>query len=134
MNFNNTAYFVWDESQAKSSSTHRKLLAVKYSLLSLAQCLEGKVVTWYCDNQNAFSIAINGSMNDSLQRIALGINYIQLTCNVRILPRWILRSENKLVDKRSKIIDPDSWSVNRSIFNHFDSIWGPHTFDRFANN
>jgi hypothetical protein len=45
LNANDTAYFVWDEAEAKSSSTHRELLALKYSLLSLVQCLEGKVVT-----------------------------------------------------------------------------------------
>jgi hypothetical protein len=70
-------------------------------------------------------------MNDSLQCIALGIKDIQLTRNIHILPRWIPRSANKLAEKIRKIIDPDSWSVDRSIFNHFDSLWCPHSFDRF---
>lgn len=63
LNFNDTAYFAWDESQVKSTGTDRERLALKYSLLSLVQCFEGKVVAWYCDNQNACRIAIYGSMH-----------------------------------------------------------------------
>ena len=42
------------------------------------------------------------------------------------------RNDNERADALSRIIDYDDWSINPSVFKWLDSIWGPHTVDRFA--
>ena len=45
---------------------------------------------------------------------------------------WIPRTKNELADYTSWIVDLDDWQVSPSVFSMIDSMWGPHTVDRFA--
>ena len=52
---------------------------------------------------------------------------------IHIEPEWIPREQNQLADYYSRIIDHDDWMLNPAVFGWLDSLWGPHTIDRFAN-
>ena len=45
---------------------------------------------------------------------------------------WIPRTKNELADYASRIVDLDDWQVSPNVFNMMNSMWGPHTVDRFA--
>jgi hypothetical protein len=47
--------------------------------------------------------------------------------------QWVPRKENSVADAISKVFDWDDWGVSEDFFNFLDSLWGPHTVDRFAN-
>ena len=51
---------------------------------------------------------------------------------IRLEMAWIPREKNQQADYLSRLVDHDDWMVNPYIFQWIDSIWGPHTIDRFA--
>ena len=51
---------------------------------------------------------------------------------MHIISQWIPRSQNQRADFLSRCNDPDDWGVQWWVFKYLDTIWGPHTFDRFA--
>lgn len=55
-----------------------------------------------------------------------------LTASISIDVKWIPREENLLSDEIRKIFDYDDWDVFTKYFKFVDSLYGPHTFDRFA--
>ena len=123
----------WSPDEAKQSSTWRELRAVKMVLESFQSKLKHERVRWFTDNQNVVKIVQYGSTKPSLQAEALDIFSICVQGNIRLEPEWIPREQNELADYYSRIVDYDDWMLNPTIFTWFDTIWGPHTIDRFAN-
>ena len=74
-----------------------------------------------------------GSKSSALQAEALAIFAMCVNNCIRIEPEWIPREQNQLVDYCSRIIDHDDWMLNPAVFGWLESLWGPHTIDRFAN-
>ena len=74
-----------------------------------------------------------GSRQPHLQCEALGIFATCLKSNIRVEPEWIPREENELADYYSRIVDYDDYGLHPAVFQWLDSVWGPHTVDRFAN-
>ncbi|VDI73077.1 Hypothetical predicted protein [Mytilus galloprovincialis] len=50
-----------------------------------------------------------------------------------IAHEWVPRTFNEKADFISRIIDYDDWDVGEQLFTYFDSLWGPHEIDWFAN-
>ena len=48
-------------------------------------------------------------------------------------PCWVKRDENCTADSLSRIVDYDDYGVTDEFFNYADTLYGPHTVDRFAN-
>ena len=46
--------------------------------------------------------------------------------------QWIPRDLNSAADDFSKFIDYDDYTINDSVFNAVEKLWGPHSCDRFA--
>ena len=46
---------------------------------------------------------------------------------------WIPREQNAKADFSRRIIDVDDWQTTTEFFEFLDTMWGPHTVDRFAN-
>ena len=44
----------------------------------------------------------------------------------------IPRDLNYVTDEISKIADLDDYTLHDELFNYIDTIWGPHSCDRFA--
>ena len=123
----------WSAEEAKSSSTWRELRAVKLVLESFQSKLTNERIRWFTDNQNVVRIIQYGSKNAALQVEALAIFSMCVNNCIRIEPEWIPREQNQLADYYSRIIDCDDWMLNPVVFRWLDSLWGPHTIDRFAN-
>jgi methionine aminopeptidase len=55
------------------------------------------------------------------------------TNNINIRARYYVRSAaNVLADRLSREKDMDEWQLNPRIFTYVDSLWGPHSIDRFT--
>ena len=52
--------------------------------------------------------------------------------DIRVLPQWIPRELNAIADYYSKLRDTDDYSIDDVSFRRIDNLFGPHTFDRFA--
>ena len=125
-------HFSWSTYESLSSSTYRELKALYKTLVALKHLVPGKTFIWFTDNQNVVRIFNHGSMKKDLQDLAMAICDLCENYSLRIYPRWIPRSLNWRADRLSKFSDNGNWQVNENIFKYFDIIWGPYTFDRFA--
>jgi hypothetical protein len=54
------------------------------------------------------------------------------TNSIIIRARYIRSAANVWADSLSREIDRDDWQLNPRIFTYMDSMWGPHSIDRFA--
>lgn len=120
--------------EMKQSSTARELIAIIFALHSFKASIANKTLLLFTDNQACAKIIESGSMKPDLQALALEIFSFSLQNNVNLDPRWIPRELNEEADCLSKFYDSDDWSVRPLFFRYFDKLWGPHTFDRFADN
>ena len=91
-------------------------------------------VIWYTDNINVTRIIKNGSMGFDLQSLAVSIRETILDLGIRIFPKWIRRCFNLRADYLSKRSVSGTWVVAYDVFYRIDKVWGPHDFDRFADN
>ena len=126
------AHGPWTAEEATRRSTWRELRAVCMVLESLAPKLKNERLKWFSDNQNVVRILQTGSWKPDLQTEALAIFSAALGGQTRIEPEWIPRTQNEQADLLSHIIDYDDWGVDPSLFARFDSLWGPHSINRFA--
>ena len=124
---------MWNENEMLMSSTWRELRAVQLALHSFISDLNNKTIKWHTDNQNCVSIISKGSTKMHLQHLAYDIFKTCSKHGITLIPTWIPRSENCRADFLSKLIDVDDWETSLCFFSFMDSIWGPHTIDRFAN-
>ena len=77
-------------------------------------------------------IVLNGSKKPALQQEPLAIFDISVKGRICLEPEWIPRAENQIADYISRIVNHDNWMLNPLLFRELDSLWGPHTVDRFA--
>lgn len=124
---------MWLENEQVKSSTWRETKTIQLCLRAFAQFLQQSSVTFYTDNQNAVSIVHKGSKIKELQEISLDIFDCCRVQNISLNIKWIPREQNEKADLLSRIIDVDDWGISRDFFNFLDELWGPHTYDRFAN-
>ena len=95
-------------------------------MLAFLEKIRGSTVTFYTDSQNAASIILKGSRIPELQVLALTIFNSYRKKLIDIYTVWIPRGQNVQADYLSRIIDIEFYS-------YLDSMWGPHSVDRFAN-
>ena len=122
----------WKGNESSMSSTYRELQGVYTVLKSMPLYLKGKRVRWYTDNQGVVAIVHKGSMKKHLQDLAIDIYKFACSHSIDIYMEWIPRAQNERADLLSRIIDRDDWSVSISLFKYLNFLWGPFTFDRFA--
>ena len=125
-------YRSWDVGEKEMSSTYRELQGVYTVICSMPDYLRGKRVRWYTDNQAVVSIVHKGSMKRHLQDLAINIYKFACSNSIDVFMEWIPRSENEKADMLSRIIDHDDWQISDSLFKYLNFLWGPFTFDRFA--
>ena len=128
------AHGLWTEIEKAKSSTWRELAAVSRVLAAVSKLLRDNKVKWFTDNQNVVQIIKLGSRKDELQQLALNIFRTSMSNNITLEfePEWIPRNENQIADELSRVVDYDDWGLNSKVFAWLDSLWGPHTVDRFA--
>ena len=126
------SFRTWQSGEEKTSSTYREMLGVHTVLQSVTSFLRGKKVRWYTDNQCVVSIINKGSMKVHLHELSLKIYKFAIQNSIDLYMEWIPRTLNEKADLISRIIDKDDWQTSIPFFKYIDHIWGPHTFDRFA--
>jgi hypothetical protein len=52
--------------------------------------------------------------------------------NTSIRARYIRSAVNAWADRLSLETDKDDWQLNPHIFTYMDSLWRPHSIDKFA--
>ena len=126
------SYGQWDKDEAQRSSTWRELAAVLQVLMGVAEKLVNHRVRWFTDNQNVARILMVGSKKLHLHALAIKVFSLSVQNNIRLEPEWIPRGLNEKADFLSRIIDYNDWMLNPVVFADIDSLWGPHSVDRFA--
>lgn len=117
----------WSDFKKSQSSTFRELLAVSLSMKAFTESLQAQSVTWFADNQNVVRIVNCGSRVPALQDLAMDIFQTCLLNSVSNDMQWIPRDLNSAADDISKFIDHDDYTINDTVFNALDDLWGPHT-------
>jgi len=123
----------WLPSEASKSSTWREIKAVELCVLAFLEKLRGSTVTFDTDSQNGASIILKGSRIPELQVLALTIFNSCRKNKIDIYTVWIPRGQIVQADYLSRIIDIDDWQTTVEFYSYLDSMWGPHSVDRFAN-
>ena len=123
---------MFSDSEIQTSSTFREMLAIDRALLAFEPFLGGKTVKLLTDNQNCVRIIESGSTKPDLHNLSFSIFTFCLRNNISLETQWIPRSQNDQADFISKFVDYDDWSVSNDFFDFVNSLWGPHTIDRFA--
>ena len=103
------------------SSTWRELTAIYFSLKSFKSYFVKNEVLLRTDSYASSRIVKVGSNKNDLQELALSIY------------QFCKREQNERADTLSKFNDTDDWEISKCLFNKLNSLWGPYTFDRFAN-
>ena len=122
----------WSTEESQKSSTWRELDAINFALEAFANHLAGQAVACNTDNQNVVRIIQAGSMVKELQDIALSIFLFTSQRQIHLNVPWLPRDQNSQADFFSKIVDFDDYSLHDEVFFHLESLWGPHSVDRFA--
>jgi hypothetical protein len=116
------------------SLTWRELEAVQRVMNTSFKSLEGQDVIVNSDNKNVVSILKSGSKKEYLHDIAVSVHNTCSQHSINIVPKWVLRDDNKEADFYSRCTDSGDWSVESHVFETLDKKWGPHTFDLSACN
>ena len=93
--------------------------------------MSSETIQWY-DNHNIIDIIHKGSTKHDLQTLALHLYGLFVKKNLRLVPTWIPREENKLADYFSRLNDTDNFSIDYQSFNFIQKKLGVCTIDRFA--
>ena len=86
------------------------------------------------DNSSACRILSVGSAKPYLQNIAIDVFNFCSDLNIKLIPQWNPGERNELAGYYTRIKDTDNWSIDNDSFRFFNSLCGPFTVDRFANN
>ena len=130
---NSEVFGLWTSEESCHSSTWRELEYVNRSLNTIGEGIQGNSVDWHKYNSNNVSKILEvGSRKPHLHRIAQEIHKkMFLRGNVALNCVWVSRKENIYADALSRCHDSDDWEVKDHIFKQIDSLWGPHTCDKF---
>ena len=101
---------------------------IPYSEISI------KSVHWKTDNYAAFLIVASGSNKEHLQALAEDIYELTIKHSIVLQVKWIPRHKNQIADALSKSYDFDDWEITDTLFHYLNSLWGPFTIDRLADN
>ena len=91
-------------------------------------------VHWETDNYAAFLIVASGSNKEHLQALAEDIYELTIKHSIVLQVKWIPRHKSQIADALSKSYDFDDWETTDTLFHYLNSLWGPFTIDRFADN
>ena len=123
----------WDKHMSRQHSNVREITAVLLSLRAFRPLLTGKTIQILSDHVTTVAyINHMGGPIPQLTEIAKLIWREAITNNVTIIARNLSGQLNNQADLLSRMKDKHEWMVSRPLFSFLDSVWGPHTIDRFA--
>lgn len=95
--------------------------------------IKGKMIQILTDSvTTAAYVNFQGGVRADLSSVATKIWVTALKYNLKISAKWLAGKLNTTTDRLSHLDDKANSKIHLSIFKHLDSVWGPHTVDRFA--
>ena len=123
----------WSLATSRRSSNYRELLAILLALKSFLPQLASKSVQILTDNVTALAyVQHKGGPSRVLTSIARAIWTLAVENGISINCKHIAGKDNVIADRLSRLPDKHDWRLHPRIFMYLDSLWGPHTIDRFA--
>ena len=77
---------------------------------------EGKFVVFQVDAQNLLGVVNHGSPRLRLNDLARELFWFVLERRIVMTVEWVPREQNTLTDDLSKLIIPDDWMLQRTLF------------------
>jgi hypothetical protein len=131
--------------QSRKSSFWREFYASSELLEVVGSLLSGCIVPLYLDSQVAVMILggdipqyprknFGGSKKEELQELVIRIFDLPDTHNFGIQPIWMSQEQNERADFNSHLNEYNHYdfSLKPEIFHWLDTMYGPHTIDRFT--
>jgi hypothetical protein len=124
----------WNQRLSYMPSNYRELMAIRLALVSFTTELRGKTVQILTDNiTSAAYINFQGGPSQELTDVARAIWDHALQNNIGISAKHLAGSLNLEADWLSRLpVSPSEWKLNPRLFCYLNTLWGPHTIDRFS--
>ena len=123
----------WDLTMSQKHSNVRELMAVLLSIRAFRPLIENKTIQVLSDNITTVAyINHMGGPVKELTEIAKLIWAESIMHNITIVARHLSGKLNTQADRLSRAVDKREWMLARPLFRFLDTMWGPHTVDRFA--
>ena len=126
---------LWTVPIAHTSINYRELLTVLLGLKSFLPKVKNKTVQILSDNVTtvAFINHLGGNVTQ-LTELAKAIWALAFQHNINLIAKHLPGILNSHADHLSRLTPQStySWKLNPKVFRYLDSLFGPHTIDRFA--
>lgn len=123
----------WDQQTAQLHSNAKEMLAVLLTIKSLLPMLKGKSIQILSDSITTCAfINFQGGAIKTLDIIARNIWDLAIRNNINIQAKHLAGKLNVEADRLSRLPAQYEWFMHPSLFAYIDSLFGPHTIDRFA--
>lgn len=112
----------------------KEVAAIRYALDDVSHLLKaGDRIRVVIDSQVALHVT-NAlvSRSPSLCHEVRRLHALAQTLGVTLEAEWIPTTENLWADKLSRSKDSTKWQLEKTYFDSLDSVYGPHTVDRFG--
>lgn len=120
------------EQQIKNINSLETLAAEKV-LQSFAEHLKGRRVTLLTDSVTAKKFLNNAGGRDPFRNlVARRVWTLAVQLDILLSVEWLPGKENFVADEESRLEIWDDWTVRKETFRYLDAKWGPHIFDRLA--
>ena len=83
---------------------------------AMVHLCEGKFVVFHVDAQNLLGVVNHGSPRLRLNDLARELFWFVLERRIVMTVEWVPRELNTLADDLSKLIIPDDWMLQRTLF------------------
>jgi len=124
----------WNKRISFQSSNEREMMAILMALKAFASILSGKRVQILTDNISAMAYVNHmGGPSLALSSLARAIWAEALSNGIWLESAHIAGCQNVEADFWSRSPDKHNWQLHPRLFSYINTIWGPHTIDRFAN-
>lgn len=126
---------LWSVQMSYQHSNARELMAVLMALKSFKNSLQNKNVQIMSDNIVTVAYVNHlGGPCPALVKITKAIWAEAFAQKMNLQAKWVAGCHNEVADRLSRLspYSTYSWSLHPAIFNLLDHMWGPHSFDRFA--
>ena len=123
----------WTQLQSLESSNFREIQAIFLGLLAFLKEVTGKTVHILSDNVAAVCyINMQGGPAKELSLVATKIWSLVLANKVTIKAYHLQGRLNVQADMLSRLNSQYEWCIHQRLYYYLDSLYGPHTIDRFA--
>ena len=123
----------WSSGMRQKHSNEREITAVLLSLKSFVKDVSGKSVLILSHNVSTVAyINMQGGPSQNLTNVATNIWSVMVQNQIQVKVRHLSGSKNYVADQLSRYSSKYEWMIHPLVFRYLDTIWGPHTCDRFA--